>query len=97
MPLPLLSHRDVFSNHLEEGGEEWFVTLRGEEEAVSDVGVRYPTVTDKEDGSYTVPIKPGARVRVGVSVLLRYEDRINQLEPATCTQRKYASARGSKP
>lgn len=68
--LVLLFFRDVYGNALEAGGEEWFVSLRGEEESVSDAGVRHPLVIDYGDGSYAFAVKPGTCNLCGLSCLL---------------------------
>ena len=51
--------RDGFGNALERGGEEWHVTLSGDDGGVSGPGRRHPVVTDRGTGSYTVTVRPG--------------------------------------
>lgn len=63
--------RDVYGNAREIGGEEWFVRLRGEDESVSDAGVRHPLVIDYGDGSYAAGVRPGTMC-AGSVVLLSF-------------------------
>eukprot|EP00752_Nemacystus_decipiens_P001537 g1506.t1 len=65
-----LTTRDVFGNALETGGEAWFVRLRGEDESVSDEGVRHPLVVDYGDGSYAFGVRPGVTGLYELQVVL---------------------------
>lgn len=61
--------RDTFNNTHHRGGEQWYVTLSGEDTgipAVDEDGYRlrrHPVVADMGDGSYKFAIRPGKRLR----------------------------------
>lgn len=78
--------RDIYGNALETGGEAWFVRLRGEEESVSDAGVRHPLVTDYGDGSYAFAVRPGSSLRAGA--LLFSQEMLERIRSLTAESRQ---------